>query len=220
MTWPCEPGTRFVTVHVSRQASRIKACSTWGIRWPLREDLEHYVWSYDDFTWSTMFARMMFFFVSSLARSVNFLGSSLLRLSTWISRMVQRSIDVTTRMVQRFFDVTIRMVQRFIDVTIHSRKQASWIKAYHPRKLTTVKGRWYGHRGIRIISEIYKKWDVTSLGSWPRRRSPQSSSRLVRHGAEWSRVVVSRLDNFLSPDVVEHLDIVRVVPSWHFGVVG
>ena len=35
----------------------------------------------------------------------------------------------------------------------------------------------------------------------------------MRHGAEWSRVVVSRLDNFLSPDVVEHLDIVRVVPS-------
>jgi len=53
--------------------------------------------------------------------------------------MVQRSIDVTTSMVQRFFDVTIRMVQRFVDVTIHSRKQASRIKAYYPRKLTAVK---------------------------------------------------------------------------------
>jgi len=55
--------------------------------------------------------------------------------------MVQRFIDVTTRMVQRFFDVTIRMVQRFIDVTIHSRKQASQIKAYYPRKLIAVRGR-------------------------------------------------------------------------------
>ena len=55
--------------------------------------------------------------------------------------MVQRFFDVAIHMVQRFFDVTIRMVQRFIDVTIHSRKQASRIKAYYPRKLTTVKGR-------------------------------------------------------------------------------
>ena len=31
----------------------------------------------------------------------------------------------------------------------------------------------------------------------------------MRHGAEWSRVVVSRLDNFLSPDVVEHLEVVE-----------
>ena len=117
--------------------------------------LEHYVCSHDDCRALCLLA--WWFFVSSLARSVNFLGSSLLCLSTWISRMVQRFIDVTTRMVQRFFDMTIRMVQRFIDVTIHLRKQASRIKAYYPSKLTAVKGRWYGHRGIRIISRMYLK---------------------------------------------------------------